>query len=102
MNTTDAEKRDLETMRDTNYWYDLSTVQFGSFARYMLWFNFIRGLNFIFFCFKIIIIHYHTPKQKKIKLIKDKIEPQHIPHRHRTRRKWWQTKRKVQKRHRHG
>ena len=30
-------------------------------------FNFILGLNFIFFCFKIIIIHYHTQKQKKIK-----------------------------------
>ena len=34
----------------------------------MLWFNFILGLNFIFFCFKLIIIHYHTQKQKKIKL----------------------------------
>ena len=33
----------------------------------MLWFNFILGLNFIFFCFKLIIIHYHTQKQKKIK-----------------------------------
>ena len=33
----------------------------------MLWFKFILGLNFIFFCFKIIIIHYHTQKQKKIK-----------------------------------
>ena len=35
--------------------------------KYMLWFNFILGLNFIFFCFKLIIIHYHTQKQKKIK-----------------------------------
>ena len=34
----------------------------------MLWFNFILGLNFIFLCFKLIIIHYHTLKQKKIKL----------------------------------
>ena len=34
---------------------------------YMLWFNFILGLNFIFFCFKLIIIHYHTQKQRKIK-----------------------------------
>ena len=34
---------------------------------YVLWFNFILGLNFIFFCFKLIIIHYHTQKQKKIK-----------------------------------
>ena len=34
---------------------------------YMLWFNFILGLNLIFLCFKVIIIHYHTPKQRKIK-----------------------------------
>ena len=27
---------------------------------YMLWSNFLLGLNFIFFCFKLIIIHYHT------------------------------------------
>ena len=27
-----------------------------------LWFNFILGLNFIFFCFKLLIIHYHTQK----------------------------------------
>ena len=33
---------------------------------YMLWFNFILGLSFIFFCFELIIIHYHTQKQKKI------------------------------------
>ena len=33
----------------------------------LLWFNFILGLNFIFLCFKVIIIHYHTPKQKEIK-----------------------------------
>ena len=25
----------------------------------MLWFNFIFGLNFIFLCCKLIIIHYH-------------------------------------------
>ena len=40
----------------------------------MLWFKFTLGLNFIFFCFKVIIIHGHTQKQKT----KDKIEPQHI------------------------
>ena len=33
----------------------------------MLWFNFIPGLNFIPHCFKLIIIHYHTPKQRAIK-----------------------------------
>ena len=27
-----------------------------------LWSNFILGLNFILFCFKLIIIHYHTQK----------------------------------------
>ena len=34
---------------------------------YLLWFNFILGLNFILFCFKLIIIYYHTQKQKKMK-----------------------------------
>ena len=34
---------------------------------YMLWFNFILSSNFIFLCFKLIIIHYNTQKQKKIK-----------------------------------
>ena len=29
----------------------------------MLWLNFILGLNVIFFCFKLNIIHYHIPKQ---------------------------------------
>ena len=33
----------------------------------LLWFNFILGLNFIFFCFKLSIIHYHTQKQRKMK-----------------------------------
>ena len=33
----------------------------------MLWFNFIIGSNFISHCFKLIIIHYHTPKQREIK-----------------------------------
>ena len=36
-------------------------------STYMLWFKFILGLNFIFFCLKVIIIHYHTQKQKKRK-----------------------------------
>ena len=39
----------------------------GAVQKHRLWFNFILGLNFIFFCFKLIIIHYHTQKQKKIK-----------------------------------
>ena len=33
----------------------------------MLWFNFIPGLSFRFFSFKLIFVHYHTQKQKKIK-----------------------------------
>ena len=45
----------------------------------MLLFNFILGLNFIFLYFKLIIIHYHIPKQRSIKFRpSDKIEPQHI------------------------
>ena len=34
---------------------------------YMLWFNFILGLHFIFFCFNLTVIHYYTQKQKKRK-----------------------------------
>ena len=30
---------------------------------YYFYFSFVLGLNFIFLCFKLIIIHYHTPKQ---------------------------------------
>ena len=42
----------------------------------MLWFNFIPRLNFIFFCFKIIITHYHTQKQKTIQ-VKPRIQLNH-------------------------
>ena len=42
----------------------------------MLWFNFILGSTFIFFCLKLIIIHYHTQKQKEIK-IKPRIKLNH-------------------------
>ena len=34
--------------------------------RLVLWFNFILGLNFITLCFKLIIIHHHTQKQREI------------------------------------
>ena len=33
----------------------------------MLWLNLILGLKFIFLCFNLIIIHYHTPEQGKMK-----------------------------------
>ena len=48
----------------------LAKTQGGTLAIprvYMLWFNFILGLNFISLCFKLIIIYYHTPKQREIK-----------------------------------
>ena len=44
-----------------------SGVNFSFNIKSMLWFNFILGSNFIFLCFKLIIIHYHTKKQRKIK-----------------------------------
>ena len=45
----------------------------------MLWFNFILGINFIFLCFKLMIIHYRTQKQRKIQMsTKDKSELQDI------------------------
>ena len=45
----------------------------------MFWFNFILGLNFTFFCFKLIVIHYHTQKQKKI-AFKPRIKLNHNIH----------------------
>ena len=46
---------------------------------YMLWFNFILGVNFISFCFKLIITHYHTQKQREIKF-KTRIKLNHNIH----------------------
>ena len=43
---------------------------------FVLWFNFILGSIFIFFCLKLIIIHYHTQKQKERK-IKPRIKLNH-------------------------
>ena len=37
-------------------------------VEYMLWFNFILGSISIFFCFRLSTIHYHTQKQRKIKI----------------------------------
>ena len=34
----------------------------------MLWFNFVVGLILTFLCSKLIIIYYHTQKQRKIKI----------------------------------
>ena len=33
----------------------------------MLWFNFFYGLNFISLCYKLIIMHYDTPKRREIR-----------------------------------
>ena len=43
---------------------------------YLLWCNFILGLNCIFLHLKLIITHYRTQRQRKIP--ENKIEPQHI------------------------
>ena len=53
--------------------------QFAVVSMLLCWFNFILGFNFTFFCFKLINMHYHTPKQKKLKSQPRTklIEPQH-------------------------
>ena len=43
----------------------------------MLWLNLILGLIFISICFKLITMHYHTPKQMEIKF-KLRIKLNHI------------------------
>ena len=48
-------------------WYSADQWAKIRLAVYLLWFNFILGSNFIFLCFLLIIIHYHTQKQRKIK-----------------------------------
>ena len=46
---------------------------------YMLWFSFIYGLNFIFLCFKLIIIHYYTSgKKNKIQAKDIETEPKQV------------------------
>ena len=44
-----------------------------------LHYSFILDLNFTFLCFKLIIVHYHTPKQTKINL-KPRIKLNHNVH----------------------
>ena len=52
-----------------------SLVKIGArvWVVYILWFNFILGLNFTSLCYKLSIIHHNTPKQREIKT-KHKIE----------------------------
>ena len=47
--------------------YTFCFYMYVRWYRYMLWLNFILGLIFISHCFKLIIMHYHTLKQRKIK-----------------------------------
>ena len=42
-------------------------TRYSSVFAFMLWFNIILGINFISLCFALLIIHYCTPKQRKIK-----------------------------------
>ena len=46
----------------------LSTTVLFTVSMCMSRFNFILGLNFIHLCFQLIIVHYNTPKQRKINL----------------------------------
>ena len=59
-----------------------NSVYFSCFdGKNMLWFNFIHDFNFIFLCSKLIIIDYHTPKQRKIKF-KPRIKLNHNKYPH--------------------
>ena len=64
-------KKSIGNKRVRSWWREIdgcnATSKNFAFYMYVLWFNFILGLNFIFLCFNLIIIHYHTPKQRKIK-----------------------------------
>ena len=59
-----------------------NSVYFSCFdGKNMLWFSFIHDLNFISLCSKLIIIDYHTPKQRKIKF-KPRIKLNHKKYPH--------------------
>ena len=51
-----------------NYRQSVGNVLEMNEINIMLLFNFILGLILIFSCFKIIIIHYHTQRQRKLKI----------------------------------
>ena len=66
-------KSELNFNPDTSVWFKLRvTLAMLCWSVYILWFNFILALKFIFFCFKLIIIHHHTQtktnKKARIKL----------------------------------
>lgn len=60
--------------------HEIKNEKAAQLRRYNVDVQFVLGLNFIFICFKIIVIHFHTfpysPKTKEnIIYTKDKIEP---------------------------
>ena len=64
------QKREILQNREIFWQKTLNTVQANACGldngfMYMLWFNFILGLNVLSFCFKLIIINYHTIKKEK-------------------------------------
>ena len=56
-----------EFLRGRGANFDSQKAFLSGSVMHMLWFNFILGSNFIFLCFKLIIIHYNTQKTKNIK-----------------------------------
>ena len=49
-------------------------LQVSIYTMAILWFDFILSLNFLFFCFKLHIMRYHTQKQRRIKFeLKNKL-----------------------------
>ena len=63
------EKQQTITNKQKKSSEELRNISSQSFVieRICCGFIFFLGLNFIFLCFKLIITHYHTPKQRKIK-----------------------------------
>ena len=78
-----AENMGYYTIEDKiDYSLFCNSVYFSCFdGKNMLWFNFIHDFNFIFLCSKLIIIDYHTPKQRKIKF-KPRIKLNHNKYPH--------------------
>ena len=57
-----------EFLRGSGANFDSQKAFLSGSAMHMLWINFILGSNFIFLCFKLIIIHYNTQKTKEDKI----------------------------------
>ena len=55
-----------EFLRGRGANFDSQKAFLSGSAMHMLWFNFILGSNFIFLCFKLIIIHYKNTQIQKL------------------------------------